>query len=127
MKTVLVAGGFDPIEASHIEYFKEAKKLGDQLVVIMHSDEWIKRNKGEIVIPRYDRSTIISNLNMVDSIIVIFDDTDDTAIDAIKHAQMRYPNDEIIFAVKGDSTKTMIPEMMVPNVLFKFGVGKETD
>ena len=77
--------------------------------------------------PRYDRSIIIENLKMVDSIIVLFNDSDDTAIDAIKHAQMRYPDDEIIFAINSDSTTTTIPEMIVPNILFKFGVGKEVD
>ena len=30
---VLVTGGFDPIHKGHIEYFKEAKLLGDKLIV----------------------------------------------------------------------------------------------
>ena len=30
MKIVLVTGGFDPIHSGHIEYLKEAKKLGDR-------------------------------------------------------------------------------------------------
>ena len=33
MKIVLVTGGFDPLHSGHIEYFTEAKKLGDVLVV----------------------------------------------------------------------------------------------
>jgi cytidyltransferase-like protein len=127
MKTVLVSGGFDPLHSGHIEYFKAAKKLGDQLVVVIHSDAWLERNVGKVVMPRYDRSIIIENLKMVDSIIVLFNDNDDTAIDAIKHARMRYPDDEIIFAINSDSTSTTIPEMIVPNILFKFGVGKEPD
>ena len=28
---VLVSGGFDPLHSGHLEYFKEAKKLGDAL------------------------------------------------------------------------------------------------
>jgi bifunctional ADP-heptose synthase (sugar kinase/adenylyltransferase) len=38
-KIVLVSGGFDPIHSGHIEYFKEAKKLGDFLCVGLNSDE----------------------------------------------------------------------------------------
>ena len=30
---VLVTGGFDPLHKGHIEYFMEAKKLGDNLIV----------------------------------------------------------------------------------------------
>ena len=33
MTAVLVTGGFDPIHSGHIQYFKEAKKLGDILYV----------------------------------------------------------------------------------------------
>ena len=46
MKLVLVTGGFDPLHSGHIEYFQEAKKLGDKLVVGINSDEWLTRKKG---------------------------------------------------------------------------------
>ena len=47
MKTiVLVTGGFDPIHPGHIEYFKAAKELGDELHVGLNSDEWLTRKKG---------------------------------------------------------------------------------
>ena len=32
-KVVLVTGGFDPIHSGHIQYFNDAKKLGDKLIV----------------------------------------------------------------------------------------------
>jgi bifunctional ADP-heptose synthase (sugar kinase/adenylyltransferase) len=38
-KIILVSGGFDPIHSGHIEYFKEAKKLGDFLCVALNSDQ----------------------------------------------------------------------------------------
>ena len=40
MRIVIVSGGFDPIHSGHIEHFKEAKKLGDILIVGLNSDEW---------------------------------------------------------------------------------------
>ena len=45
MKVVLVTGGFDPVHSGHIEYFTEAKKLGDILVVGINSDDWLTRKK----------------------------------------------------------------------------------
>ena len=38
---VLVTGGFDPLHSGHIEYFKAAKELGDELVVGVNSDTWL--------------------------------------------------------------------------------------
>ena len=35
-KLTLVTGGFDPIHSGHIEYFKEASKLSEFLVIISH-------------------------------------------------------------------------------------------
>ena len=38
MKIIVVSGGFDPLHLGHIEYFNEAKKLGDKLIVALNSD-----------------------------------------------------------------------------------------
>lgn len=43
---VAVSGGFDPIHIGHIQLFEEAKKLGDELVIILNNDNWLKKKKG---------------------------------------------------------------------------------
>ena len=123
-KVVLVSGGFDPLHSGHIAYFEAAKKLGDKLVVGVNSDAWLERKKGRSFMPIEERTTIIQSLQMVDHAI-LFNDNDDSAIEAIKNVQMLYPNDEIIFANGGDRTANNIPEMSVKNVEFRFGVGGE--
>ena len=45
MKIIVVSGGFDPIHSGHIAYLKSAKKLGDKLIVLLNSDEWLRRKK----------------------------------------------------------------------------------
>ena len=47
MKIVLATGGFDPIHSGHISFLKEAKELGDMLIVGLNSDEWLERKKGK--------------------------------------------------------------------------------
>ena len=42
---ILVTGGFDPIHSGHIAYFKDAKKLGNKLVVGVNSDNWLIKKK----------------------------------------------------------------------------------
>ena len=45
MSAVLVTGGFDPLHSGHINYFNNAKKLGDKLIVGLNSDDWLSRKK----------------------------------------------------------------------------------
>jgi D-beta-D-heptose 7-phosphate kinase/D-beta-D-heptose 1-phosphate adenosyltransferase len=122
MKIVLVTGGFDPLHAGHIEYFNEAKRLGDKLFVGVNSDAWLTRKKGKNFLPIVDRVRIIENLKMVDGVI-LFNDDDDTAIEAVKNVKLLYPNDNIIFANGGDRSAKNVPEIVVPNILLKFGIG----
>ena len=124
MKIVIVTGGFDPIHSGHIALLKEAKNLGHALAVGLNSDEWLRRKKGHEFMPWSERSTIIENLKMVD-IVFSFDDSDGSAIDAIKRVKDVYPDDELIFANGGDRTKDNIPEMVFEDVEFVFGVGGE--
>ena len=122
MNIVLVTGGFDPLHSGHISYFKAAKELGDKLIVGLNSDEWLARKKGQPFMHITDRFAIVSSIDVVDEVIV-YNDDDGSSIDAIRLVQMRYPNDEIIFANGGDRTLDNIPEMTEKNVIFKFGVG----
>lgn len=123
-RVVLCTGGFDPLHSGHIEYFRAAKRLGDVLVVGVNSDSWLRRKKGREFMPSYERIKIIENLSMVDHCI-LFNDTDDHAIEAIRNVKMMYPNSQIIFANGGDRTADNIPEMTEPDVEFQFGVGGE--
>jgi cytidyltransferase-like protein len=127
MKTiVLVTGGFDPLHSGHIAYFKSAKELGDILVVGLNSDDWLVRKKGQAFMPGPERETIIENLKMVDHCL-LFDDSDNSAKEAIYNVRKLFPNDRIIFANGGDRTATNIPEFDIvdDNLIFKFGVGGE--
>lgn len=124
MKIVIVTGGFDPLHSGHVEYFKAAKALGDMLIVGINSDEWLIRKKGRPFMPWVERNTIVANLDPVDATL-LFDDSDGSAVDAIRKVKELYPDDQIIFANGGDRTKENIPEMVFDDVEFQFGVGGE--
>ena len=124
MTIVLVTGGFDPIHKGHIAYFNAAKKLGDKLIVGMNSDAWLTRKKGRPFMPIDERVTIVENLKMVDGVI-LFDDTDGSAIQAIKNVRTLFPNDSIIFANGGDRVEGNTLELSFEdkNLKFVWGVG----
>jgi D-beta-D-heptose 7-phosphate kinase/D-beta-D-heptose 1-phosphate adenosyltransferase len=125
---VIVTGGFDPIHSGHIAYIQEARKLGDFLVIGANSDEWLRRKKKKEFMPWIERAAVLSALSNVDRVIN-FDDSDNSAKDAIRKVRSIYPNDQIIFANGGDRTKENIPEMDLLNEMlhleFVFGVGGE--
>ena len=124
MRVVIVSGGFAPIHSGHIEHFKEAKKLGDILIVGLNSDEWLTRKKGKPFMPIQERLAVIRELRMVDSA-VPFNDENDSSIDLIKKTLVLF--DDVLFANGGDRTQDNIPEIYEfdkdPRVQFAFGVG----
>jgi len=125
-KIVLITGGFDPLHSGHIAYIKAARELGDSLVIGVNSDEWLRRKKGQEFMPWEERATIMSALQDVDRVIN-FDDSDNSAKDAIRKVRAIYPNAQVVFANGGDRTKENIPEMdLLKEMLmlnFVFGVG----
>ena len=122
MKIVVVSGGFDPIHSGHITYFREAKALGDKLVVGINSDAWLTRKKGKSFMPWSERFAIVKAIRYVDYVME-FNDDDDSAIMLLKLVKQTFPNDEIIFANGGDRNVTNNRELDVKGVLFKYGVG----
>jgi len=127
-RIVLITGGFDPLHSGHIAYINAARELGDSLIVGVNSDEWLRRKKGQEFMPWEERATIIAALHNVDRVIN-FDDSDNSAKDAIRKVRSIHPTAQIVFANGGDRTKTNIPEMDILeemlHVEFVFGVGGE--
>ena len=76
--------------------------------------------------PFEDRCAIIKELSVVDKVIG-FNDSDDSACQAIFHTLSTHGNIKVIFANGGDRTNTTTPEYAtygdMPNVEFAFGVG----
>ena len=69
-KVVAVSGGFDPIHVGHIRLFKEAKKLGDKLIVILNNDNWFSIKGRTLFMPGVERKEIIEALKPVDRVIL---------------------------------------------------------
>ena len=104
-KMIMVSGGFDPPHIGHVRMFREAAKWGD-IVVAINSDEWLMRKKGYVFMPWNERAEIIREFASV-NIVISFDDSDNTACDAIR----KFKPDA--FANGGDRKKDNTPEMEV--------------
>lgn len=67
---VAVSGGFDPLHIGHVRMFQEAKKLGDELVVILNNDDWLVNKKGFVFMHETERKEIIETIRGVDRVIL---------------------------------------------------------
>jgi cytidyltransferase-like protein len=129
-RIVLCTGGFDPLHSGHIAYFKEAKKLGDELWIGLNSDTWLTRKKGRPFMPWSERANIIKELAIVDQVLDFEDDELGSSKFCIqKILDCTGMSTEIIVANGGDRNSGNIPEMIAfqdhPRVKFEFGVGGE--
>ena len=104
MPTVAISGGFDPIHVGHIRLIQDASQYGD-VVVILNSDEWLKRKKGYVFMPYEQRSEILCAMRKV-SMALSVDDSDGTVLEALKRIRPDY------FANGGDRGPENTPELV---------------
>lgn len=69
-RVVMVSGGFDPVHVGHLDMFKEAKELGDELVVVVNNDNWKRAKRRYVFMPDQDRKEIIEALACVDRVVL---------------------------------------------------------
>ncbi len=75
-KIVFTNGCFDIIHIGHIRYLKEAKTLGDMLVVGLNSDRSVSMIKPDRPItPQNHRAEVLSSLEMVDYVVLFDEET----------------------------------------------------
>lgn len=108
-KTVVaVSGGFDPLHRGHVRYFEAAKKLGDELAVILNNDHWLAAKKGYAFMPERERKEVIGALRAVDRVILTAHKRNDPDQSVCKELRKLWPD---IFANGGDRTRGNIPEV----------------
>lgn len=85
-KLVFTNGCFDILHVGHIKYLKEAKAMGDCLIVGVNSDASVKRLKGQArpVNTLGDRLALLSALEFVDYVVAFEEDTPEELIGAVK-------------------------------------------
>lgn len=80
MVRVMASGVFDILHTGHISYLEQAKALGDELYVVVASDNTVRKNKHEPITPERMRVRIVSALKPVDVAMIGNDSGDMFAI-----------------------------------------------
>jgi rfaE bifunctional protein nucleotidyltransferase chain/domain len=71
-RVVLAHGAFDVFHVGHLAMLKEAKALGDLLVVSVTSDQYVRQQKGERrpYFPLVERVAMVAAIRLVDDVMI---------------------------------------------------------
>lgn len=72
-KLVIVGGCFDVLHIGHIIFLQEAKKMGDILLVLLESDQKVRKIKGpnRPLFTQKERALVLSSLAPVDFVVLL--------------------------------------------------------
>lgn len=123
--TVAVSGGFDPIHPGHIRLFKDAKALGDKLIVILNNDNWLMKKKKFTFMKQKERKEVLEAIKYVDQVVISKHKHEPEDMSVTEELRIIKPN---IFANGGDRTRKNVPEDAVCKrlgikMMFNVGVG----
>lgn len=108
MKRVCISGYFDPIHIGHLDYIKQAKQLGDYLIVIVNNDHQATLKKGSSFMPEKERVELLKAIKWVDEVILSIDQ--DRSV--CKTLKSIYPSPNL-FCNGGDQNNNSIPEASI--------------
>jgi rfaE bifunctional protein nucleotidyltransferase chain/domain len=105
---ILVATGgcFDLLHTGHVRLLRQARQLGDTLVVLLNSDASVRALKGprRPVMPAQDRARVLSALACVDAVVIFDEHSPEQALEQLR------PD---VWVKGGDYTEADLPEATV--------------
>ncbi len=147
-KVVFTNGCFDLLHRGHLSLLREAKRLGDVLVVGVNTDASARRVKGpgRPVTPQEDRAELLEALPCVDHVVLFEEDTPEVLIHHIKpdlhvkggdHAGDRLAEESVVRELGGEvvvlpllpgrSASATIEQIRSANGASTNGSGKATE
>jgi len=97
----IVSGYFNPLHVGHVRMMREARTLGDLLVVIVNNDSQQLLKKGRVILDENDRMEVVENLRVVD-MVMLATDVDGTVRKTLTAVRSKFPGDRLLFANGGD-------------------------
>lgn len=112
MKKIFISGCYDILHGGHIQFFKEAKALGDHLTVSFASDKvlWAHKQR-RTSIPQDHKLALITSIDIVDDVVI--GDCDEVGLDFKEHFLRIQPD---ILAVTEDDQYAEIKQNLCAQI-----------
>jgi D-beta-D-heptose 7-phosphate kinase/D-beta-D-heptose 1-phosphate adenosyltransferase len=94
----------------HVRLIREAAALGDELVVILNNDHWLRKKKGYVFMSEEQRHEIIEGIKGVTRVVLTAHGPDDEDRSVCRELRELRPH---VFANGGDRFADNIPEAVV--------------
>jgi rfaE bifunctional protein nucleotidyltransferase chain/domain len=102
VRVVLTNGVFDLLHVGHLRYLRQARQLGDLLVVGINADATVRSLKpGRPLVADVERAELVAALEPVDYAVIFAEPTADALLRALRPA---------VYAKGGDYTEGTLPE-----------------
>jgi D-glycero-beta-D-manno-heptose 1-phosphate adenylyltransferase len=85
-RVVFTNGVFDLLHPGHVRYLRQARLLGDALIVGVNSDRSVRSNKGDgrPITSEAERAEVLAALEIVDAVVVFDEETPHDLIAAVQ-------------------------------------------
>ncbi|SEH91244.1 rfaE bifunctional protein, domain I/rfaE bifunctional protein, domain II [Mycolicibacterium rutilum] len=105
-RLVATGGCFDLLHTGHVRLLRQARDLGDALVVLLNSDASVRALKGprRPVVADHDRARVLAALACVDAVVIFDEHSPEAALDQLQ------PD---VWVKGGDYAETDLPEAAV--------------
>ena len=113
LKGIIVSGYFNPLHKGHIELFKNAKRLGDELSVIVNNDLQRKLKGSKKFMDEDERTLIVNELSITDKVFLSIDKDPTVKMSLEKIHSNLGTNYELYFANGGDQSNKSISEVKI--------------
>ena len=119
-KIVFTNGCFDILHAGHIHLLREAKNLGDRLIIGLNSDQSVQNLKGpdRPLNSEEARASVLESLSMVDEVTIFQEDTPHELVkEIIPHVLVKGGDYSIENVVGADTVRASGGEVVLIPIL----------
>ena len=129
MSVIVLSGYFNPIHPGHISMILEAKEYAEKLIVVVNSDEQVKRKRSLPFLDEWARCEIVRNIKGVDEVLLAIDE-DGTVVKSLEKIKIDHRDHKIFFGNGGDRSPhaSAIPEVKfceAHDIVLIYGIGDE--
>ena len=109
-RVIIVSGYFNPIHSGHLDYIEGARKLGDEVIVIVNNDAQVALKGSTPFMSEKDRVRIVEALGDVSEAVLSIDE-DETVVKSLEVINAALSSRSTVVFANGGDRVSDVPEV----------------